>query len=154
MSRSVIVEPTAVPWTPFAAMRLVLTNLMALAGLGLAWYEASEKVVVRDQFPWVNVAILAVIVSGVTNGTWFLLGRMALRRRRQRVLPATAQASEPFFGAPLEPAAPVWVAATGTTRYHRPSCLLVTGRATVTASRAVHEREGRRPCGVCVDGEG
>ena len=141
----------ATPWSPGDAVRLLLVNLVALAGLGVAWHEASSKVVVGDQFPWLNIAMVAVILSGVANGTWFLIGRMALRKRRQRLLPALlADETVPYFGAPLDPVEPVWVAATGTSRYHRAECLMVAGKAAEPASRVAHEQAGRRPCGVCV----
>src|SRR5947199_77054 len=41
------------------------------------------------------------------------------------------------------------VAAPNMTRYHRRACPLAAGKTVRPATRAAHERAGRRPCGVC-----
>jgi hypothetical protein len=38
------------------------------------------------------------------------------------------------------------------TRFHEAGCSLVAGKQTSPASRAEHERAGRRPCGLCFRG--
>jgi hypothetical protein len=123
---------------------VVVADVVGAALLTLGWWVASRRVTVSDQIPWVDVSVTGVALAGFANAGW-LFRRHQLVRRRARRLSLLGQTT--LLRMPAE--ATGFVALPGVTRYHRPHCALVTGRAARAAARADHERLGRRPCGVC-----
>ncbi len=127
----------------------MLTVVVALAGLllALSWWGAAEEVRLARQFRWVAGGVMSIIVLGVVGATWILEGRRKVSRRRRRWM-AEQRRRLAAAAAPVA-AAPALVAGERMTRYHRSGCDLVAGKTLSAASRLEHEREGRRPCGVC-----
>ena len=121
--------------------------VVALAGLllALSWWGAAEEVRLARQLRWVAGGVMSIVVLGVVSATWILEGRRAGSRRRRRWMAEQRRR----LAAPPVTAAPTLVAGERMTRYHRVGCELVAGKAASAASRLEHERQGRRPCGVC-----
>lgn len=120
---------------------------LSAAGLCVAWWCASGTTTVHSLVTWINVGVVAVVVGGLGNVTWLLQGRRAVTAR-QRELAAVLAATRATAPVGLYPD-DVRVAVPGTTRHHRPGCPAVAGKAVDRAALAVHERAGRRPCGLC-----
>jgi hypothetical protein len=134
------------PWNRAQAIVLVVVVVLAAFMLGLSWWGAAEEVRLARQFRWVAGGVLSIIVLGVVSATWILEGRRAVSRRRRRWM--AEQRRRLGAVAPVS-AVPALVAGDRMTRYHRTGCDLVAGKSLIAASRLDHEREGRRPCGVC-----
>ena len=126
----------------------MLTVVVVLAGLllALSWWGAAAEVRLARQFRWVAGGVMSIIVLGVVSATWIFEGRRAVSRRRRRWM---AEQRRRLAAAAPVTAAPALVAGERMTRYHRSGCDLVAGRTLTVATRLEHEREGRRPCGVC-----
>jgi hypothetical protein len=118
------------------------------AGLVVSWWGVSGTTRLSGLITWVNVGVVAVVVSGLGNMTWLLQGRRAVAERRRRLLPASS-----FAPATLEAFVPHGVggrgAVTGPARHHRPGGAAVAGKRVERKTTAQHERAGRRACGLC-----
>lgn len=116
-----------------------------LTGTGMV---ADEKLY-DDQVPGMNIAIAGVLVGNAAGALLLVAGRRAVTTRRIRVLGAVPAAAVevPVVAVPAESTA--LVAGDGLVHFHRADCPMATGRAWAAAERAVHERAGRRACGVC-----
>jgi hypothetical protein len=119
-------------------------GLTAVAG----WWGASHTATVSHQMPWAGLAVAGLVV-GQFGAAWMVVaGRVALRRRhgtmagRLVLVAASVAATRPVGD-------DVAVAGERMTRYHRPTCPAVGGKATATAPVEVHRRAGRRPCDLC-----
>jgi len=130
---------------------LLCATLIVLGAVLLAagWYQASGEVTYSDQVPGLGLALGGVISAALAAAVLLLGGRRAVHRRQvaalERVwaLPSPSPTHTPGSdGATL-------VAGAGLRRFHRAECELAQGRAWVGAARAIHEREGREPCGMC-----
>ena len=124
---------------------LVVVGVLAALLLALSWWGAAQEVRLARQFRWMAGGVMSIVVLGVVSATWILEGRRAVSRRRRRWMAEQRRR----LAAPPVTTAPVLVAGERMTRYHRPGCELVAGKAASVASRREHERQGRRPCGVC-----
>jgi hypothetical protein len=133
-------------WPAERAARLVLTNVVSLLVLVAAAYEAHGAETTRVALAWFNAGLVALMVAAVTDGLWVLSGRRAVVLARVAVLPGPVTAPTRS----REPATPsALVAGPRMTRYHRPSCPLVSGKTVRIQSKDAHERAGRRPCDTC-----
>ncbi|HYH49383.1 MAG TPA: hypothetical protein VEG38_07520 [Acidimicrobiia bacterium] len=126
---------------------------VALAGIGglialAGWWGTSQSATVADQVPWTALAVAGLLTAQLGTVWLILAGRLALRRRHgglARRLSACAGAA----GASGPERSAVVVAAAAMTRYHRPDCAAVAGKAVEEASVEAQRRAGRRPCGLC-----
>ena len=125
---------------------LIATDVVALALIILGWYVASGSSR-RAQVPGINVAIGALALSAVAHAMWISRARRAVGTYRVCVLPAAPVADRRRAGSTVAETDPVATAEMAL--YHRPVCLLVTGKAVAHQPRSSHESAGRRPCGVC-----
>jgi hypothetical protein len=143
--------------------------VMAGNGIGAAcivanWWRAADTSDLSANLSSAGVAIVGVIVAGLTNALWLLTARGAVARRRLRlsarvagwVAPLDSPAPRVAVAAPAparpQPSAPRLIAVEGATLYHRPDCPLVTRKRTAVAGVETHEANGLRPCGVCEPG--
>ena len=139
-------QPT--PWVVPDLFRWFGLLGIGAAGLVVSWWGVSGTAKLSGLVTWVNVGVVAVVVSGLGNMTWLLQGRRAVAERRRRLLSASSFApSTPDLLMPYGD--DVRVAVPGTTRHHRPGCAAVAGKRVERKSTAQHERAGRRPCGLC-----
>jgi hypothetical protein len=123
----------------------------------LAWYRASDTVVVDDQVRWASVGLAGAMLVAVAG---FVAVALLHRRMRLRFRSVTAELEPCLAGMSgtvvSGSAGPggtghgaVLVAAPNMRHYHRPGCPLAAGKPVRAALRADHERAGRRTCGVC-----
>ena len=134
--------------------QLRTASLASVAGLVLivaGWYGAAEEVSVSHQLPWLNLALVGVVVSTATNGVGLLRGRQRIRRRI-RLLRETL-ANDMGGRLTVAPAAESrdshLVAAPGMRYFHRPDCPLAVGKPVRKQTRVAHGRANREPCRVC-----
>jgi len=143
--------------------------LMAGNGVGAAcivgnWWRAADTTNLSSNLSSAGLAIVGVIVAGLTNALWLLTARGAIARRRLRLSSRVARWATPLESPALHVAvpsaatsrphapAPRLIAVDGATLYHRPGCPLVTRKRTAVAEVEAHESNGLRPCGVCEPG--
>lgn len=154
---------TSRPWSTSDVRSAFVATVGGAAVLAWAWWQASstsnthhareldalQGAGMHDHASFTAAGVLAVFVIGAGSLMWVLSGHMAVRRRRRALL-ARLQ-SAPRRGAAH--AAPVGsatlVTVDGSTRYHRPSCVLVEGRAQRPV-KGNGSRSGRlRRCEMC-----
>lgn len=147
-------DPTALLWTTQDLVAVVVANVVGVVLLAWAWWVTSGSDTPDAKLAWLNVSALGVAVAGVGNGWWLARGRRQVVAARvavfSRAVPASARAVPGSVPLPVGDA--VLLAAPGTSRYHRPGCPMVAGKAAAAAPRRAHERAGRRPCEVCEPG--
>jgi hypothetical protein len=82
-------SPTPVlgPWALADIVALSINTAVGMLLIGVAWDRTSGLVGVRDQVPWLNVAIGGVVIIAAGNTAWFLRGRRAVGQRRSGTLP-------------------------------------------------------------------
>jgi hypothetical protein len=139
-----------VPWRLGDLYGLYGTTVGGLLLVAIAWYQASGSIDPDAQVGWTNLAVAGLIILGAGNLVWLLTGRRVVGELRRDViarLPLRPVTSE---HEPVAPSSGALVAQRGMTRYHRPECLFVTGKAATAASEPSHRRAGRRPCEVCL----
>jgi hypothetical protein len=136
--------------SPWSAEDLLRWAVLAVAGAATAvagWWEASGKVRFDSQVPFANVVLVGLVIGAYAQLAWLVRGWRAVADRKAILL------SHPFVGKDLEVTAGssqhMIVAVRGLSRYHRADCPLAAARPVVTASKAVHETDGRQPCGIC-----
>lgn len=126
-----------------------MTQFVGAVLLLVSWWGASGTTRLRDQVTWVNVGVAGLIVSGTGIALWLLHGYRAVGER-QRLLLAGLETAPPPDTATTGEGDAALVSGRGMTRYHRTDCPLVAGKPVRRAARHVHERAGRRPCGMCM----
>jgi hypothetical protein len=156
---------------PWRAGHVVVTSAgvgLGAVGVLVSWWAVSRTARLSSQIGWMNLGAAGLMVVGATLAMWVLAGRRAIgqrqarleaaldgvvARRRVRPVPVTKAAAgrrAAVVEATGDDAPPErWVWARGMTRYHREGCQLVQGKQVRIASLGVHERSGRRPCGMC-----
>jgi hypothetical protein len=149
--------PVSVPWPVAELIRVYAVNAASTVALLAAWWASSGTVRNSTQVMALAVAVTALVVSGSGNAVWLMVGRRAVGMRRAALrsrleelvgsLDAQAPLPYPEPVAAADDAGPLLTLRNGT-RYHRPGCELVTGKATVAWS--ADSRSDRKPCGVCL----
>ena len=135
------------PWPREIALVAGLGIVFAAALIIIATVLASGEAQFSHQISWVSVAITGLIVAAVCNVFFILSARQAMRARAMRLGGGVALDDEQRI-MPLEHDGRL-VAARAMTLYHRPDCILVQAKNVRAAARSLHERRGRKPCGVC-----
>ena len=116
--------------------------------VAIGYWGVSGTRVLSAQMGSVWLASAGVVVSGTGVAAAVASGRRRLSQRRGVVLPDAADVV-------LEPGATTSaftrepVTATGMTRFHRPDCSFVAGKAVTAAPVAEHQKANRQPCAVC-----
>jgi hypothetical protein len=121
------------PWQRRDALVFLTGVALGPIGLLVGWIGCHRTNHWGDQQGWLAVAILALVVSTASVAGWFRVGLLNVRRlqyalagvaRTQLTATATAVSAER-----REPDSWPLVMVDGLTLYHRPDCLLVTGKA-------------------------
>ena len=122
----------------------------AVSSLVAVFYGADEEFQYALA-PWLNLALVGVVISTATNGAGLLRGRQRIRRRI-RLLRETLESD---MGGRLTAAAAAesrdshLVAAPGMKYFHRPDCPLAVGKPVRKQTRVAHGRANREACRVC-----
>jgi hypothetical protein len=133
------------PWKPGDTPAVLTLNALAAVSVLVCWIGSATEVRFHDTLYWLQGAIVAALVASVANGLWLLAGMRQLRARR-RLLIETWPRQPASVASTREPDV---VTAERMTTYHRPSCLLVSGKALRSGTRAALEGRHKRPCGMC-----
>lgn len=166
--------PGAGPWSPDQVAGLVAANGIGLVLVAVGWWQASGLGSASSQLAWLNLSVFGLVVAAGANALWLARVRRVVLLARTATLPDPATgfawpATLPTTGNGRAPAAAPWPGRTRTpldgsavspagaglvagrlmSRYHRASCLLVTGKEVRVESRSDHERARRHACEVC-----
>jgi hypothetical protein len=77
---------TRVPWRRSTASLVVFGNVVALAGLVVAWFGAAGEVTVEGQVRWLNLGVAALVVAGVAITAMLREARIRVTDEWRRVL--------------------------------------------------------------------
>lgn len=144
---------TAVPVATASMATLVdLVVLAVRSGIGVVliavgWYEASGRLTVRAQAPWLTLAIVGAGLTIAAQVGWVLRLRRAVSTRIASVIERVPSvgASRPVTAGESY----VCIAGSDTRLYHRAGCALTAGRPLTAASVEEHRLQRRIPCEVC-----
>lgn len=139
----------AEPWGGRELIQFVALSVASLVLLAAGWFGAGGEALLEDQVPFLNLAVAGLLVGAAGGALWVIAGLRAVRSRKAAVkVLLAARAGRPGAGA-APAGSEVLVAGAAMTRFHRPDCSLVAGKELAAATRADHERAGRRACGMC-----
>jgi hypothetical protein len=126
---------------------LLVPYALGAVGLIVAWYSSAKEADWRDDARWLVTGAGSVTLAGIGLLLWLVAGKLRivaaeravrtglLERRAARVhRDATPVQSDSSF-----------VTWPGSRRYHRPSCLLMSGKEVVAAA----DLTNLGACGVC-----
>lgn len=136
---------TASPWTRSDAVATAAVMAIGSIVWFVGWWEVSDRATMESQLSALNIAVLGMLVIGAGQTLWFLRGRRAVHDRRRLLLGVDVRTSSTTAVAPVDEDR-----FAGSERfYHRVDCAMADERNWTPSPRAVHERAGRTPCGVC-----
>jgi hypothetical protein len=136
---------------------VIVLDCVGLALILVGAFQASRAHDERGGLTWLNVALLGLLVAGVSNGSWLFAGRSMVTSAVQEVVlhagPGALRAGtisrRQRPASTPGPLAHRLVAVGGSARFHSAACPFVADRPVLTASRREHERAGRSACEVC-----
>ena len=134
-------------WGRRDLMVLAVPYVLGAVGLVVAWYGSAEQAEWRNNATWLVTAVGAVSLAGIGLLLWLGAGKVRIVAAEREVRRALLERSEaPRQAVPLGEVQDLGdtVTAAGMRRYHRPSCLLMTGKRAV-----VTDRTQLAACGVC-----
>ncbi|MEY2432564.1 MAG: hypothetical protein QOC92_2289 [Acidimicrobiaceae bacterium] len=140
---------TGTPWSSQHRERVLIGNGAGLALVFAGWFQSAvAETAERPRLTWLAVSISGLVVSGSANATWLLRtryylsgGREVVRAELREALRTVRSTSTVFEGSD------VVVAAAGSSRYHRPSCQLMTAKPVVPIT--ARQRPRLVPCEMC-----
>jgi len=145
-----VLEYAAEPWRRRDVIQFAAFSVIGLVLLGAGWFGAGGEAALDKQVPFINLAVAGLLVGATGGALWMVTVLRAVRTRKAVVKALIAsRANQRRTGGVAGAAPDTFVAGETMTRYHRPDCSLVTGKPVSSATRAEHERAGRRPCGMC-----
>ena len=143
--------PRPLPWSISDARSALVPIVLGFVLLAWAWFDASGTGKLADQTRSVVFALLGASAVVAGAGAWLAAGRRAVRVRRLAVIglledrgmvtPAPAAAEAETEGL---------VTVKGTSRYHRPDCLLVRDKSVQAFKPASRGAGKREPCPMCL----
>ena len=147
-------ERASSPWRSTDVLAVALLHLVGASLIIVGWVTSLDGVSLARQTGPLDAAMAGVAVSGAAHVLWIVSGRRAVLQNRRRLLAAvqTMAVAEAAPGVRRKGAgsrAERLVAAARMTHYHRPDCVLVTGKNVADETRATHQRANRTPCAVC-----
>lgn len=139
----------AEPWDGRGVAGFAVSTALGAGLLVASYLGVSAELRLKDQVPFLDLGV-AGLLAGAVGGVWWLAALVKAVRLRKAAAVALVRSrfDSVETGGPAGPA-DGFVAAAGMTRYHRPSCSLVSGKDVSAGSLAEHSTAGRRPCGVC-----
>lgn len=144
--------PRPLPWSISDARSALVPIVLGFVLLAWAWFDASGTGKLADQTRSVVFALLGASAVVAGAGAWLAAGRRAVRVRRLAVigvLEDRGMLTPAQAAAEVEPDTEGLVTVKGTSRYHRPDCLLVRDKS-VQAFKPGSRRAGKRePCPMC-----
>jgi hypothetical protein len=142
------ISPLA-PWTGADVTVSAVAAVLGAVALLVSWAGSSTATALGQQTTWIGVGIGALLAASAAASYWLLQGRRAVVRRRADWVVRERSRRRGGQEAASAGVTEQLVALASMTRFHRGDCPLVAGKPVVAGNRAAHEREGRRPCGVC-----
>lgn len=139
-------------WGRRSRLLLAAGWLVGLLVVSLAWWRMSGEATSDDQFRWLSLGVVGMIVCLAVSAAWVFAGMRAVGTRIRDAVPRRSEVAVPVVELRAVPDAggdDVLVAAAGMRYFHRSSCRLAQGKAVRAADRSAHVRDGRSACGVC-----
>jgi hypothetical protein len=138
------------PWSLEYAAFAVVANLVGAILVIAGWFGASNAVSLNHQVAWLELGVVGLIVAGTADVFWLLRGRRAIAAATGNLLSTTSLESVfplvvPTHAPAEDGARRVFVE--GTSHHHRPTCLMVAGKAVKELPRG--GRRGLTACEVC-----
>jgi hypothetical protein len=138
---------------PWRIGDLMAAYVAACAGgvlIVTGWWGLSSKAFASQQVGWLSLGILGLVVAGIVEVTWLMVGRRAVGERRRRLNARMSSLLPDVQRRPASgPGPSALVAMRSMRHFHRPDCPLATAKPVRAASRSAHGKAGRKPCGVC-----
>lgn len=145
-----LTEPSGSPWTSDQVSRVLVSNLVALAGVVVAAYGAARSDEVQTTLVWLNLGIAALAAAGISNGLWLLRSRAAVGTARAIVFAAARDLIVSPTMTQSEESASLLAWAPALRRYHMPGCALAANRPVQLAAAGDLDGRGLSPCEVCL----
>lgn len=142
--------PRPLPWSISDARSALVPIVLGFVLLGWAWFDASGTGKLADQTRSVVFALLGASAVVAGAGAWLAAGRRAVRARRLAVIGVLEEQRllAPLRGT-VETDAEGLVTVKGTSRYHRPDCLLVRDKSVQAFKPGSRAAGKRQPCPMC-----
>lgn len=100
----------------------------------------------RQEIAWLDLGVLGVIIGGATVLLWLLQGRRAVTLVRNQVVELfSADVVVPVESLVIDARADRRVTVAGSTWFHRPGCLLISGKPEIDAG----SNRSLLPCQIC-----
>ena len=130
-------------WSRRDVVRTLLPLAVGAVSLGMGWYGAAEEADWHDHARWIVLAVTGVALGGLGLLGWVIAGRVRIVAARRAVIKNLTLRQQRSGPVPLMTAE--LVTAPDMHRRHRPSCLLMTGKAAKPAT----DWDDLIGCGVC-----
>jgi hypothetical protein len=143
------------PWRAGEVTNVIMVNLVGLV-LIVAGYLVCRATAEPSRVQLAtSIAAAGLVVTLAGNTVWLFGNLREVTRLRREVLlgPVPAAPSSAVVSGAAErpaPTASILVSSPSMSLYHRPECLMVSGKAVKASSLAAHRRARRRPCQVCL----
>lgn len=122
-------------WSRVEAIVVLAVLLLGAGGLTLAWLGSAGEADWRDNASWLTVATASVALGGLGILVWLTVGKARLTTARRAVQGMLARRMlPPDASAELSTHQDTFVTTSGMRRYHRPNCLLMTGKTAVAVN--------------------
>ncbi len=123
---------------------LLLPYALGAVGLVLAWYGSAKEADWREDARWLVTATGAVTLAGIGLLLWLVAGKLRISAAERAVRVALLE-RRAQRGDATQVSTTGFVTVVGSRRYHRPHCLLMSGKPIVPVS----DQTDLAPCGVC-----
>jgi len=137
------------PWARRQFGVLVAVNGLAPILLFIGWWASARGASLSREIAWLNLGVIAVVIAAAADVAWLAAGRRAVLAQRRRIIADAIVVDRPE---PSPTASTTgWVHIAGTSRAHRPGCILVAGKQAAPVDPAAIRAGGRhlRKCEVC-----
>lgn len=138
------------PWGADQLTWLIAAQLVGAVLIFAGFWSARNAETASAQLGWLNLAIVGIVVAGLTNA-WFLSrGHRVVTLAKRSLFPELRAEVDTLAPAAADDLADGLVAIAGTRRFHRSDCLLVVGKGAAASSEADHRAAGQVACEVCL----
>ena len=140
--------PSSTPPRPLLPLAL-LAGAAGVAAMLLGWIEVSATAHVDRQVQWSTLSLIGAVLVCAGAGLTATSGERVFLLHLHRLAAAGVEDAGPAGAIAAAGRTDQLVATATMSRYHRAGCPLAAGKPVVADSRNVHQRAGRKPCGVC-----